>query len=76
GMMLVFDIIQDTPEKRVYEVTSGPDTKGTITVDKKTLIATSEGTFSSHFPLWFIEKMPIGQVKNGKSLKHFVYGTG
>jgi|UPI0007BA9DB0 hypothetical protein len=75
-MMLVFDIILDTPEKRVYEVTSDSNTKGTITVDKKNLTATSEGTFSSHYPLPFIERMPIRLVKNGKPLKHFVYGRG
>lgn len=46
-MMLVFDIILDTPEKRVYEVTSDSNTKGTITVDKKNLTATLHSALSS-----------------------------
>lgn len=76
-MMIIFDMIEDTPTHRTYRVTSDIHTEGTITVDKATLKATSEGTFpTKSYPMAFIEKMPIGQVKHGDNLKQFAYGRG
>lgn len=75
-MMMVYTLILDNNEHRVYRVVSDHD-EGTVTVDKQTHEADSLGRFSSMFSKDFIEKLAIGTLKfKTNPPKEFTYGVG
>ncbi|WP_137625968.1 hypothetical protein [Lactiplantibacillus pingfangensis] len=75
-MIMVYTLILDNDELRVYQVASDCD-EGTITVDKQTHKANSRGQFSSMFSKNFIENLVIGTLKFKENPpKEFTYGVG
>ncbi len=75
-MILVFDLLSDTPQTRKYQVTSD-NSQGIINISKITKTASEEGSFSSMFGIDFIKRLALGTLRfSTNPPQHFVYGVG
>ena len=75
-MMMVYTLILESRNQRIYKVVSDSD-EGKIIINKQTQGAEMKGTFSSMFSKEFIERLAVGTLKfEVNPPKEFTYGVG
>ncbi|MCI1283436.1 MAG: hypothetical protein LKG24_02420 [Lacticaseibacillus songhuajiangensis] len=74
-MMMVFNLVADTPEKREYRI-QFDNSEATATVIKCDMTYSFHGTKSPMFSDEFIEQLVRGTFNIEKAPQRFTYGVG